>query len=97
MSRTISRTKKSRTASLTPILLDSIQYYAHYDSDDGSTVYPVGIQTVYRNDDGSGGEVTSSAYNWVGGTNQIQSMTMRCADHLVGPERPKMPGCDPLL
>ena len=60
----------------TPVLLDSTQYFAHPNAAGSSKVYPVATYTVYRNDDGSGAEVTSYAYTWFSGTTQIQSMTV---------------------
>jgi YD repeat-containing protein len=41
----------------------------------GATVYQVASSTVYRNDNGTGGETTSAAYTYYSGTNQIESVT----------------------
>jgi RHS repeat-associated protein len=57
----------------TPILQESMQYYAH--SANGITVDPLANDTVYRNTDGTGAETTTYTYDWYPGTVQMQSMT----------------------
>jgi len=59
----------------TAILTDSEQYFSHTPTG-GSTVYPEATSTVYRNTDGTGAEVTSLAYTWYAGTNQMQSVAV---------------------
>ena len=57
----------------TPILQESMQYYAH--TANGITVHPLATDTVYRNTNGTGAETTSYSYTYYPGTVQAQSMT----------------------
>jgi hypothetical protein len=50
---------------------ETIQYFAH--TAGGETVNPIATDTVYRNTDGTGTEVTSYSYTWVSGTTRMQS------------------------
>jgi RHS repeat-associated protein len=67
----------------TSIPQSAIQYYAHESEVDGTFVYPVATQTVYRNDNGTGGQTTTYAYTWRedGGdeTNQILATNVTSA------------------
>lgn len=57
----------------TPILQDSTTYFLQTA---GAVSYaPEATYTVYRNDDGTGGETTSYSYTYFAGTVQMQSMT----------------------
>ncbi len=56
----------------TAILTDATQYFSHTYTG-GPTVYPVATGTAYRNTDGTGAQVTSYAYTWYSGTDQVQS------------------------
>ncbi|HZL38068.1 MAG TPA: hypothetical protein VFC78_22320, partial [Tepidisphaeraceae bacterium] len=58
----------------TPVPQEAVGYLSHGDSS-GAAVYPQGTDTVYRNSDGTGAEVTSAAYTWATGSNQVQSAT----------------------
>jgi RHS repeat-associated protein len=55
----------------TAILQNSVQYVTH--TAGGVTIAPVATGTVYRNTDGSGGEMTSTSYTWSGSSNGVQS------------------------
>jgi len=59
----------------TAILTDAVQYFSRTSSG-GSTTYPAATSTAYRNTDGTGAEVTSYAYAWYSGTDQMQSETV---------------------
>jgi RHS repeat-associated protein len=67
----------------TSIPQTAIQYYAHESEVDGTFVYPVATQTVYRNDNGTGGQTTTYTYTWredgSDETNQILSTTITSA------------------
>jgi RHS repeat-associated protein len=60
----------------------AIQYYAHESEVDGTFVYPVATETVYRNENGTDSQTTAYAYTWresSGETNQILSTTITWA------------------
>jgi RHS repeat-associated protein len=65
--------KRGETGTAVPQLLDT--YIAHANTA-GVTVYPTAAETVYRNDNGTGGETTNLAYTFFSGTNQVQQQTV---------------------
>src|SRR5262249_46612095 len=66
----LQRTNVKRGETGTAVPQESWQYVSR--SAGGATVYPVATDTVYRNDDGTGGETTSFAYTWFSGTTQAE-------------------------
>jgi RHS repeat-associated protein len=58
-------------------LLESLQYIAHSDGNtpdgEGNVVYPIAVDTIYRNADGTGAETTQHSYTWYADTNRVQS------------------------
>ena len=58
----------------TAVPQESMTYIAHTDSS-GNTVDQTATDTVYRNDNGTGGETTSYSYTYQSGTNQVASET----------------------
>jgi RHS repeat-associated protein len=58
----------------TAILQSAVQYFTH--TAGGVTIGPLATSTVYRNTNGTGGEMTSYSYSWSGSTNGVLSLTV---------------------
>ena len=57
----------------------------------GATVSPVATDTVFRNDDGTGGQTTSYAYTWFSGTTLQESVTVTLPTVTTGQNGPGTP------
>ncbi|WP_437191561.1 glycosyltransferase [Planctomicrobium sp. SH527] len=69
----VSANKIKQGAAGAEVLLTAYEYTSH--TAGGTTVYPVSKQIVYRNTDGTGGQVTTYDYTFYSGTTQIQQQT----------------------
>ena len=67
-------TKIERGETGTPILQESMTYFAHSDGS-GNTIYPEATDTTYSNTDGTGARTTSYSYTWMSSSLQMASET----------------------